>query len=702
MYRVWVAAAVVLVGAAAAEVVRSLRDGRTDLGNLLDADTLAPAALYQDLFVDGYRLDHYQFSAANFAVPDLAVFGLLRAATGRTGPAVLAWGWALFGVLAAAGAAAAFAVTPRPARRYLGPILLTWVAAYAAVVALRFFQQPVNLLVQPVYHSGALAFEFLDLCFVVGFLGSRTRAGGAGLLLGLGITCAVAAFSDRTFGLYFPLPFGVGVLGVLLIRPTGGVFSALTRTRAVVLLVVVGTGCGVGLLALRKIQGPEDPLAMYWAGPVWDGLGERTWELIGILGRELRAGNVLVEMMIAWYAVCAADAVAALVRRRAGDTWLTPFAFYQFLSAAVLPAVVVPFLLSRTSIEGVAGGNWNDFSRYFVGPVGMAFFGWPVRLALVATQPTWLPLRAAAGAVTTGLATVAVGANWDDPKTLTNDLSDPTPAFVREVDAVCERYGVRDGLGSYWVAKPISLFSRTGVRVRQVAPDAEAPFGVKSFVWLSNAEWYWKSPGGGEVSYQFVLTVERPPFQIIDLPTDDLIRALGEPAARVPVGRYTMLLYDRPADARFRNYHHLDPMVLDLRHRLAPRSPVRILADTRGVSGVGGEGEIVASEGVQKAGVISQTPALRPAATGAYRATFRVGSSGTSTPNGRIEVVWVPPDGQAEEPVEARDIPPGQDGDVPVTFDVPKRMRAGKLVFRVEYHGRGTLTFRWVDFQHMP
>ena len=64
----------------------SLRTSRDGLDGLLySADFLSPAALYQDVVIDGRPLAGYQFSAATFAVPDQLVYAAARSATLRTG-----------------------------------------------------------------------------------------------------------------------------------------------------------------------------------------------------------------------------------------------------------------------------------------------------------------------------------------------------------------------------------------------------------------------------------------------------------------------------------------------------------------------------------------------------------------------------------------------------------------------------------------
>ena len=274
------------------------------------------------------------------------------------------------------------------------------------------------------------------------------------------------------------------------------------------------------------------------------------------------------------------------------------------------------------------------------------------------------------------------------------------------MDEACERYGVRDGLADVWGASAITLLSRSGVRARQVAPATGAPFGVQVFPWLSNAEGYWKPPAGGnrELRYEFVLATDQPGHGD-ELRTIDIVRVLGEPAARVPIGGRTLLVYNRPSDARLHRYHQLDPSVLNLQHQNNPRVPVRYLGDALAKFGgprVGSEGEITATEEAQPAGLLVNGPYVRPQVSGRYRTTFRVTSSGTSTPNGVVAVLFVPTDGGPPFPLATREIAPGSDGEISIEFDVTGPMQNGMLDFHTVYHGQGSLTLHWVDLGLLP
>src|SRR5256885_1166873 len=93
--RVLVAGAAVVLVLAGAASLRTLQ-GLTnpiDLFNrvLLSPDELFPETLYADLVSGVYDVRAFQFSAATFAVPDIAVYAGVRAITGSARRSILIW-----------------------------------------------------------------------------------------------------------------------------------------------------------------------------------------------------------------------------------------------------------------------------------------------------------------------------------------------------------------------------------------------------------------------------------------------------------------------------------------------------------------------------------------------------------------------------------------------------------------------------------
>jgi hypothetical protein len=706
--RVWVTVAAVLAGCAAVQACRTLQDARMPIDGWYEADFLSPAAVYEDVVVDGYSLSGYQFSAANFAFPDTAVYFAVRAAVGRPAPAVVIWEVVLFGVLVASGVAAAAAVTPPAARPYLAPAMLCAVAAYLGAVAGLFFIGPSRDLLLPVCHNGASACGMLGIAMVAWSLRSRSRRSRVGWLLGLTVLAAVATFSDRLFGLYFAAPVAVALLAVRALgRPAPDSHLPVTRAGGLAAVAAVGIGCAVGVVALRLLAGEAgDPLRKYWTGPQADGVLARTSRLVELVAAEARHGNVLVLSAAGWYAGCALACLAAVVRRLTGlGADVSParthagLAFYRVISVAALAAVTAAFVFSRVSV-GVLSENWHDFSRYFVGPLGLAFFGWPIWLAVAAGGGSPVLGRAVAVVGSVALAAAGVGTTLAEPRSNDRDPLDYYPEYVHRLDDACRRHGLRYGLAPYWAAKPVNLLSRYGVRVVPVVPKQDMPFGVAAQHWLSNAEWYWKPPHGrGEVRYQFVVAMD-PPDRFAELSARDVVAAVGEPADRIPLGKYVLLVYDRLRGERLTRYAVLDCSVLNLRHKMDPWTTVRypghsyVVPAGRGTA----RGDARAVSDGDEPGAVGYGPYLSPQEVGRFRVTFRITSSGTTTPNGWVEVLFTDPVGKTSTTLTRQFVQPGTESEPTLEFQVTKQMLKGLIEFRPVHTGQGELVFHWADF----
>jgi hypothetical protein len=580
------------------------------------------------------------------------------------------------------------------------PAVLCWVALCLSVVARQFFYTNSLDFLLPVIHTGTVTLSLLGVACVVRGLTSVHRWRW---LVVLAVLCFLATISDRLFGLYFAAPVAF-TLTVLRLGRRPHAENALPPTWAKIfaVLLAVALGCGAALVALRLCLGSVDPLGNYWSGVVWRGAGSRLRVLLALAAGEVRAGNLLVLAAAGWYAACAASGGVALVRRVRRTPTESPhwFAFYQIYSVAILAAVGAVFVFSDASRDYVRMGEWGKMSRYFLGPIGVAFFGCPLLFVRAAGAGNPIPLRVFGVMVPTGLAAAFVGVTLAAPRTRQYDLLNYYPEYVRRVDEACDQYGMRLGLAGYWQAKTITCLSRSGVRVNQVSPHAGLPFGMAAFHWLSHAEAYWRDAGGG---YEFVVTNDVPHYQAgADLLTHDVIAAAGEPSAALPAGPYRILVYRRPQDTDgIRRFHELNSSVLNLRHWVDPGATIRYPGNSfvfPGAHGTTHGRERVAVAGRTPAGPLGYGPYLRPRRAGRYTVTARLTASGTDASNGWVEVLYIDPVRKTCTPVAREAIPPRSDGEVTISFAVSEAMRAGLLEFRPVFTGEGELVFHWIDF----
>ncbi len=672
----WAALGLLALGLAAGRhALRTSRDGLDGL--LYNADYLSPAALYQDVVIDGYPLAGYQFSAATFAVPDQLGYFAARAACGSHAVAMPVWVAGLFLLQVAAGVWAGCELLP-DRRRAVTAVVLSGSACYLAGNAAAGLVHPHNDLLLPVWHTGAFTLTLLGLAATARLARARRVWGWA---VALAAVTAAGLFSDRFVGLYFAAPAAAGVAAWWL----GG---RLTGRRLLLWSAVVAGGGLAGLLALRAFQGPGDPIGNYWKPPDLGRLAGRTVLLGQVLWQELTGGNVLLGGAAVWYARCVAAAAGWLAR----PTPPGAAGFVGVVSVASLAAVGGAFLLSPAADEFLPALDWVVFGRYFVGPVGLAYLGWAVRLA--GGPAAALPAVGAAAA----LGWVAAGPPVADRPALAF-----YPEQVRAVDEACRARGLTLGLGGYGDGKPCTLLSRAGVTVRQARPDPGAAAGAVSFPWLGNAGWSARGPGGGPARFQFVLVGDRP-GRGGALAEEPVVARLGEPAERVPVGGRVLLVYDRPGDWRLARFGELDGPTLNRPYERGgaavtyPGAALHAPAGVR-VTDTPDLGR-VADDTRTAAGVVAHGPYLIAGRAGWHRATFRLTAAGDTGLLGYVDVVWARADGTRSETLAAAEVRPGAGGQLlPLDFRLGKQHTGGWLEFRLTFAGRGRVALHSVRFE---
>ena len=422
-----------------------------------------------------------------------------------------------------------------------------------------------------------------------------------------------------------------------------------------------------------------------------------------MFGVELADGNGLVAAAGVALAGGTLAAAGGLVRR-GGPGAAAGAVFYQAYAVAAAGGTCAVFVVSLTGrryLDVIDPHPWGHFSRYFTGPLAAGLLAGPVWAAATRLSPArWV--RAAGLVVPAGAAGWLLVPSTTTPRPPALDLLDPYPEFVKAVDAVCRPRGLTDGLGGYWEAKPVTRLSRAGVRVHPVETDPAAAHRVRPFVWLDTAAAYWPPPGDGPADpYQFVLAAPGLPADAVglDIPEAAAVAAFGPPAEAVPVGRFRLLVYNRPADAGLARFADADHGALVWKHRAAPGRVTRFPgAGFRRPTGAAVEGTgLVAAEGVTPAGYMAAGPDLAPAAAGPLTVTFRVRAAGVPAADATVDVYATDPATGVGRLVAVAPVPPDAAGDIKFGFDVTRQMLGERLQFRTHYPGRGRLAVEWVD-----
>ena len=651
------------------------------------ADFLTAAAVYEDLFFDDYSLKGFQFSAATFAVPDVVTYFPVRALAGSVGAAMLPWQLTVYALLVGSAWYALAGVVPARAWPWTGPAVLLVTAAFLAALATRGLTDIGFQLLVPGCHAGAQTLAFVSAGLLVRYLDH----GGGAKLATLAVVAMMAAFSDRLFAVYFPVP---AFLALGAVKLAGSL--VLSWQRILMPALAVALGCGVGLAGLKMLPNPGldgDPLGSYWAGIEPGGLANRAGLLLEAAAAEVSRRDPLAIAAVAWFAF----SLLLLARRLIGRSLPFGVRFYLIWSVLALAATGGVFLLSASADANLIAirPSWGNFGRYFAGPFALGLYGWALLLACACGRGG--AMRSVSLILTALMAALLIGLAAREPRIPVRVLFDPYPTYLRTLDEVCRARGLTHGFSSYFQAKEITYYSKAGLRVQAIGTDLNNPDPLVPSVWLSNA--LWLTPRPGEGPYTFVLAGHT--GQVADLYPADVRRVFGPPAEEIPVGEFLIMVYDRPSDAVFRDYLSWNPEVNKARYRTNPRASLEMLG--RGFQrdhpyhDVGLSRVAIAGDPI---GRLAYGPLLKPRLTGWHAAEFRLRSSGDVKPNGLVSVRFLYPDNKTDVvlagPIE---VPLGYDGTLRVEFHLGRdALRGGYLYFCTHYVGTGRLEFEKVTF----
>jgi hypothetical protein len=252
---------------------------------------------------------------------------------------------------------------------------------------------------------------------------------------------------------------------------------------------------------------------------------------------------------VVWLVVCTAVAVRPLVRRLRSIP-----SDPQSLESSSWLAVVIAFLgssgvatagaLTLGGIYGLLDPNMFWFVTHYLPTLFFtAWFG----LALVAAYVVGSTRRRSLISARVGaVSAVAIALFLLAPALLKGrSLYGVRPEVARLLDEHAEEFGLTQGISGYGGARFITLFSQKGLRARPYGLDAKPPHSPVAYAHVGNRCWFKSNParGGEPPRYDFVLA------EAFWVPEDRAVARFGTPAARLPCGPFTLLVYNRPCDS---------------------------------------------------------------------------------------------------------------------------------------------------------
>lgn len=465
-----------LLGVALAHVFFRFSDGTLEPIGLFNSDELYLPALYHDLFELGGRWRGWRLTPAPYFFPDMPLYFALQALSGSVVYATLLFAVVQVVLLVLATQFLVRTAAP-PGAAALGQVVVVCVVAALLVAYGTGTFSPMQFTVLNAIHFSVVLMSLAALALAL-----RTFRGESRLAPWLlGVLCFLASGSDSLFVVVFTVPAGLClVLLAVAQRPV-------PWRRLGVTLGVLGVSTLLGFRAARW-------LTLKRSGSGYTRLrADAALESLRVLQEVMAEQARLSPGLAALWVVMVLATVAVLVARC--RQWTSPASPRWGVYAVGLFGVLE---LGTNTGAVVLTGLFGDSTciRYLPLPVLFPFLGLAFAAGLVPRE-TW---QRVLGAAALGVVAVAWGVSFARNPWRTEGplVSDYYPPLVACLDAHRERHGLAWGVGDYWNAKFVSLFSRTGLWVNQVVHEG------RTHPWINNVDWY-LGRHGERSDYTFVI-----------------------------------------------------------------------------------------------------------------------------------------------------------------------------------------------------
>jgi hypothetical protein len=478
-----------------------------DMGAFFTSDSLFLPALYKDLFLRGGSLNDWYLPPPPYFFPDWLLYFAANALTRNLYFAIAAFFVAqgLLTFLALAWLNRLF-MDRGTAFLFAGTSLLS--LCYLCMRSETWGMSPFKCLALSVTHFGAFLMGlvvFRLAAMAILWPGTQVRKAYLSLVL---VLSSLASLSDAIFVVQFCVPLLIASLYLW-----AKCVVAWRKALSVAACTAAGTACG---LALYRHVGRSF---------VWYPM--EVTEVRALSRNALDIEKILLNLWHThptWLALCAlvwatlfcmwafVDKLMEFRRPLSGSA--------KFLTAFCLASGGMVLASCLMSSQAVA-------VRYFI-PI----FFFPVFLAPYVTFAIRRrALRTTAILVCTGgICAVAINFLASNPQPLAFH-GDYYPEEIKCMDAAFEKYGVDNGVASYWDARRTALLAKTEVNIAQVSDKLE------DYTWLTSKRTF-------RDSYDFaIIDVTARPFYRLD---EARIRAInGEPTDTVLCGEKRILVYPR-------------------------------------------------------------------------------------------------------------------------------------------------------------
>lgn len=483
-----------------------------DLESFFISDTLYLPSLYRDLITEGNCIWEWYLNPAPNFFPDMGLYMMLHGLLGDLRAASYAYPivqFLLVGVLLRTIALESGLVR-KGTGITLGLLLVALVplAGWWAGDFTITFQVLVNS-----FHTGALVNTLIGAWLLLRALTCTTRWYHAALA----VIVALAAASDKLFWVMFVVP-GTIVCVLLTVR------SPIRHRALLTALVLVGS-TWAGDRAVRAL---DEAYPMVIATPYAYMDTDRilgSWRQLLEVFRVYLSGKPLsvwisLAPLVMTTSALVVGARTLMAWRRAAcrvDTQeIAAFAIRIFV-ALFFPLVLIAPVLNG-SFDGVDSLRYN-FSVFLLSPfvIGILLGEWSPHIARIAT-------------ITMGLL-IGLPSLWTCITADHQRLMHFKPENVVAMDHIAQVHGLRYGVGNYWDAKVMTLFSEQGVTVLPVFHD------MSMYLHVNREFMYYRSRSGEPVLFNFVVGNDDLPRALVAQALEGTIVTVADHGERVMLTR---------------------------------------------------------------------------------------------------------------------------------------------------------------------
>ena len=439
-------------------------DSTDNIGTFLNADCLYLPSMYKDLFLDGNDLKNWNLIPAPHFFPDTILYFILMFVS-KNSFIISSFIFAFIQYVVI------LYILFRLFRAILPNLSKHW---YSLIyLLLSFFLIEYQFLTKEYYysfyllsncfHAGGFIMALLCLLFTINYYKSPSYKG---LLLIL-ITCIGSIVSDRLFIVLYCVP--VFISSFFLIKRIE--FKHLLKFT---LTVVIATWAGLKLFQLFSkgtyfhIDNPHKLLAFEDVKSSFDLFSEQMLIYMSEFGFKFITIYLFLLSFIAMVFLF-------FYTRKRPDTFMYFYTIFSIVfSVTVLSAPII-------------NGNYTGYDtlRYNIYPLYLMALNIPLFLAYMIKHRKVVTIGKYAMAVVS-VCFITIGVCSVSTQGLKNYFS-YYPAKVQAIDQIAQEQGLLCGVGNFWEAKKITLFSKKGVRVYSVFED------LAVYAHAANEDWFFKN-----------------------------------------------------------------------------------------------------------------------------------------------------------------------------------------------------------------